>query len=84
MASTSLTPQVFRAPDPEVRKERVKLVSTGLNATGLALVIGSTVAPLLDPSRSVAPLRLVIGTIFGLGFILAALWLLRYMKRSES
>lgn len=65
--------------DPEVRKERVELMANGLNATGLALVIGSSVAPFVDPSKHTDFVHVAQG--FGLGtlLVLAAFGLLRYI-----
>lgn len=74
----------LRHLDPEVRKERVKLIAGGINALGLAMVIGSTAAPIVDPSRSLILWRLAIGLAVGSVLILAAYWLLRDMKPKET
>jgi len=71
-----------RDRDPEVRKERVKLLLGGLNATGVALLLGSTVAPFLDPARSMPLGRTVLGAIIAATLIFAA-WLMRYIKRKD-
>ena len=77
-------PRLFRPPDAEIRRERVKLFCTALNAIGVAILIGSAVAPLVDPTRQTEPLRFATGVALGIGFVLAALWLLRYIKREEA
>jgi hypothetical protein len=72
-----------RDSDPEVRKERVKLFSGGLNALGVALLIGSWVAPLFDPSRALPIWRALAGGVAGGLLVLSAIGLLRYMKARE-
>lgn len=74
----------LRHLDPDVRKERVKLVSNAFNALGLALVIGSTAAPIVDSARTLIFWRLAIGLAVGGILILAAYWLLRYIKPKET
>jgi len=61
----------------------VKLGASAFNATGLALLIGSIVAPIVDPSRGLIPARAGFGVAFGAVCILAALFMLRYMKGKE-
>ncbi|MCF8506658.1 MAG: hypothetical protein K9G59_17255 [Caulobacter sp.] len=73
----------LRHLDPEVRKERVKLAANASNAFGLAFLIGSLVAPLVDPTRLIDLRRAVPGLLIGLAFILAATFALRYMKAKE-
>ncbi len=73
----------LRGRDPEVRKERVKLVANGLNAVGLAFLIGSLVAPLVDPTRRFEPVRMMVGMFVGVGLSFLASVVLRYMKRRE-
>lgn len=74
----------LRHLDPDVRKERVKLVSNAFNALGLALVIGSTAAPIVDPGRTPILWRLATGLAVGGVLILAAYWVLRYVKPKET
>jgi hypothetical protein len=74
----------LRHLDPEVRKERVKLAANGVSALGLALLIGSFVAPIVDSSRSFEPVRIGLGFLFGGGLLLAAQLILPYMKPKES
>ncbi len=76
-------PHDLRHLDPEVRKERVKLAANTSNAFGLAFLIGSLVAPLVDPTRLIDLRRAVPGLLIGLVFILAATFVLRYMKPKE-
>ena len=73
----------LRHLDADVRKERVKLGASAFNAMGLALLIGSIVAPIVDPSRDLSPLRAGLGLAFGILCILAAVFMLRYMKAKE-
>ncbi|MFZ4605822.1 MAG: hypothetical protein ACOYM5_06150 [Caulobacter sp.] len=73
----------LRHLDPEVRKERVKLAANMANALGLAFLIGSLVAPLVDPARTLDPRRAVPGLLIGLACIVAAVFILRYMKVKE-
>lgn len=73
----------LRHLDPEVRKERVKLAANVSNAVGLAFLIGSLVAPVVDPARMIDLRRAGPGFLIGLGFILAAVFILRYMKTKE-
>lgn len=72
-----------RRTDPEIRKERVKLLAGGLNAVGIALIIGTMVAPIIDPSRAFDLLRMLFGSTAGVGFVVAALTILRYIKPPE-
>ncbi len=74
----------LRHLDPEVRKERVKLAANVSNAVGLAFLIGSLVAPLVDPTRMIDLRRAGPGLVIGLAFILAAAFMLRYMKPKET
>jgi hypothetical protein len=74
----------LRHLDPEVRKERVKLAANVSNAFGLAFVIGSVVAPLVDPTRMLDPRRAAPGLLIGFACILAAAFILRYMKAKET
>lgn len=53
------------------------------NALGLAFLIGSLVAPLVDPARVLDPRRAVPGLLIGLACIVAAVFNLRYMKAKE-
>jgi len=73
----------LRHLDPEVRKERVKLAANGMNALGLALLIGSLVAPIVDAARQADWFRAVVGSVLGLMCVVAAFVILRYMKRKE-
>lgn len=72
-----------RDRDPEVRKERVKLLIGALSAVGLALLIGSIVAPFIDPSRQIPIWRTFLGAIVGAAIVLAAAGLMRYIKPKE-
>ena len=74
----------LRHLDPEVRKERVKLAANAFNAVGLAFLIGSLVAPLVDPARLIDLRRAGPGFLIGIGLILAAVFVLRYMKVKET
>lgn len=74
----------LRHLDPEVRKERVKLAANGINAVGLALLIGSLVAPIVDSTRDFDPLRIGFGLSFGGVLLFAAQMLLPYMKSKEA
>lgn len=74
----------LRHLDPEVRKERVKLGATGLNALGLALFIGALVAPIVDSTRSFEASRVILGVILGIACIFASQTFLRYMKAKET
>lgn len=74
----------LRHLDPEVRKERVKLAANGLNAFGLALLIGAIVAPIVDPTRTFDGLRVGLSLGIGLACILAAGTILRYMRTKEA
>lgn len=74
----------LRHLDPEVRKERVKLAATGLNAFGLALLIGSVVAPIVDETRHANVLRELVGILLGAISLIAAFLILRYMKIKEA
>lgn len=76
-------PPDLRHLDPEVRKERVKLLSNAVNALGVALMIGSLVAPFVDPARDVPLPRSALGVVVGAILVFAAFTLLRYMKRRE-
>lgn len=73
----------LRHLDPEVRKARVKLAANMANALGLAFLIGSLVAPLVDPARMLDPRRAAPGLLIGLAWIVAAVFILRYMKAKE-
>ena len=73
----------LRHLDPEVRKERIKLVANGVNAFGVALLIGAIAAPFLDAARPVAIWRSLAGAGIGLALVVAAVGLLRYMKARE-
>jgi hypothetical protein len=73
----------LRHLDPEVRKERVKLAANGMNALGLALLIGSLVAPIVDASRQPDGFRAMVGSVLGAICLVAAFVILRYMKRKE-
>jgi uncharacterized membrane protein YraQ (UPF0718 family) len=73
----------LRHLDPEVRKERVKLVANGFNAIGLALLIGSWVAPIVDVTRQADWLRSAVGSALGAVCLVAAFVILRYMKGKE-
>ena len=84
MAEIPIIRKDLRDRDPEVRKERVKLAANGFNAMGLALVIGSFVAPLLDPTRVLIIWRILAGSTLGVCLIVAAAWLLRYVKPQET
>ncbi len=53
------------------------------NALGLAFLIGSLVAPLVDPARTIDPRHTVPGLLIGLACIVAAVFILRYMKAKE-
>jgi hypothetical protein len=74
----------LRHLDPEVRKERVKMVAGGLNALGIASIIGGVIAPLLDTARPFAALRSLVGLVLGVACVAGAIYLLRYMKRREN
>lgn len=74
----------LRHLDPEVRKERVKLAANGLNAFGLALLIGSVVAPIVDETRHANFLRELVGIGLGATALVAAFLILRYMKSKEA
>jgi hypothetical protein len=74
----------LRHLDPEVRKERVKLAANGINAVGLALFIGALVAPVVDATRSFDGSRIGLGILLGIACVVAAQFLLRYMKAKES
>lgn len=74
----------LRHLDPEVRKERVKLAANVPNTVGLAFLIGSLAAPMVDPARLIDLDRAVPGLLIGLCFILAAVFILRYMKTKET
>ena len=80
-----LPPHAFdqRHLDPEVRNERVKLAANMSNALGLAFLIGSLVAPLVDPARMLDPRRAIPGLLIGLACIVAAVFIVRYMKAKE-
>jgi hypothetical protein len=69
--------------DPEVRKERVKLLVGVLTAIGVTAFIGSTAAPLFDAARKYSLVRSLVGTAFGMACIVGGLPLLRYIKRKE-
>ncbi len=69
-----------RDADPEVRKERIKLLSAAANAFGLALFIGALVGPFVDPNRSIELWRTLSAITSGVGCVLFAFWVLRYMK----
>lgn len=73
----------LRHLDPEVRKERVKLAAAVANTFGLAFLIGSLVAPLVDPARTIDAGRAIPGFLIGVACIVAAAYILRYMKRKE-
>ncbi len=73
----------LRHLDPEVRKERVKLAANGMNALGLALLIGSLVAPIVDASRQPDGFRAMVGSVLGAICLVAAFVTLRYIKRKE-
>lgn len=73
----------LRHLDPEVRKERVKLAANGMNALGLALLIGSLVAPIVDASRQADWFRAMVGSVLGAICLVAAFVILRHMKRKE-
>jgi hypothetical protein len=75
--------QDARDLDPEVRKERVKLVVSIVTAVGVTLLIGSTAASLLDPAREFSVFRSLVGAALGIAFIVGALFLLRYIKPKE-
>lgn len=74
----------LRHRDPEVRKERVKLAANGVNAVGLAMLIGSLVAPIVDSTRAFEPVRIGFGLLIGGALLLAAQMLLPYMKPKET
>lgn len=74
----------LRHLDPEVRKERVKLAANGLNAIGLALLIGSIVAPIVDATRHVVLPRMVAGVWLGIVCVFAAFLIPRYIKAKEA
>lgn len=74
----------LRHLDPEVRKERVKLAASGLNAFGLALLIGSVVAPIVDETRHANYSRELVGILLGAICLIAAFLILRYMKIKEA
>lgn len=76
-------PAPRRRTDPEVRKERVKLIASGLNAVGVAFVIGSLVAPLIDPTRAFDLSRMALGSLGGMSLVVAAIVVLRYIKPPE-
>lgn len=84
--TSDLPPPVYdrRHLDPEVRKERVKLAANGLNALSLALLIGAIVAPIVDETRHANLAREAVGVALGLVGIVAALFVLRYMKSKET
>jgi uncharacterized membrane protein YraQ (UPF0718 family) len=73
----------LRHLDPEVRKERVKLAASGFNAIGLALLIGSWVAPIVDAARQADWIRSAIGSALGATCLVAAFVVLRYIKGKE-
>ena len=74
----------LRHLDPEVRRERVKLAASATSAFGLAFVIGSIVAPLSDPESVLDPRRAAPCLLIGFAFILAAVFILRYIRAKES
>lgn len=74
----------LRHLDPEVRKERVKLAANGFSAVGLALLIGSLVAPVVDPTRTFDGLRIASGILLGCAGLFAGQLVLRYMKARET
>jgi len=58
-------------------------MASGLNAVGIAFVIGSLAAPIIDPTRAFRPLRILLGLAIGAVLVVAALVVLRYMKPPE-
>jgi len=76
-------PPDLRHRDPDVRKERIKLLANGLNATGVALIIGSTVAPIVDSTKHTDFGHVVLRVGSGALLVLAALGLLRYILFSS-
>lgn len=61
----------------------MKLIANAINAIGLALLIGSLVAPIVDPARQVYGSRIAIGAVLGAICLVAAFMILRYIKSKE-
>ncbi|MFZ5670932.1 MAG: hypothetical protein ACOY4K_15700 [Pseudomonadota bacterium] len=74
----------LRHLDPEVRKERVKVAANAASAIGLALLIGSLVAPIVDATRPLQPGRASFGLAAGVFCLIAAAFILRYIKAKET
>ena len=70
-------------PNRDAHNERVRLFALGLNAIGLAALIGGLVAPAFDPTRYHGLLPALLGVSIWMVFLVAAFELLGYIQSKD-
>jgi hypothetical protein len=70
-------------PNRDSHNERIKLFALGLNAVGIAALIGGFFGPLFDPSRPFSPQTAGAGVSIWLICLVAAFELLGYIKGKD-